>query len=222
MMHKIPENKPFHPLEEIIFFRPLSRLLAKILAKTTIHPNLISIFGFVATIVVCIIIILIYPLNKLSSNVITAVALYIAYLFDKVDGDLARYKKLSSLRGAYLDSFLDRVEEIALLVAIVESTRFSKGWLIVSAMAGILIFYAHMYMFWYYSKGELSFFPTNSLKKRHIKNLLAYNRSKHFLLLIALTLIGHLEYSFYIFSLLIPYTILLFFILIIHDKRFQG
>jgi phosphatidylglycerophosphate synthase len=192
------------------------------IAKTPLHPNYISVFGFLATIGAVGILIIIYPLDRLSTNIITGVALYTVFIFDKIDGDLARLKNLSTLRGAYLDSFLDRVEEVILLIAIAIATRFSATWLVGAAIAGPLLFYTHMFMFWYYSDEGTSFFPTSSLWKRQLKNFIAYNRAKFFLLLIALALIGHLEWSFYILPLLIPYTALLFLILVTRDKRLTA
>lgn len=212
----------WYPLEELIFFRPLSRFLAKLLSKTKIHPNYISMFGLLSTLGTSILIVAIYPIIGLRSKLYIAVALYVAYLLDKTDGDLARLKGLASVRGAYLDSFLDRIGEVMLFIAFVIATGFSNILLVGLTIAGPLIFYTHMFMFWYYASGEPSFFPTGSMLTRRIKNLIAYNRTKHFILLIVLVMIGRLEYSFFIFPWLIPYTFLLFLVLMIFDKRLSA
>lgn len=209
-------------LEELLLFRPLSRFIAQILTKTSIHPNHVSIVGFFFTFISATIMILTYNPDNLTSRIVISAILYLTFLLDKVDGDLARFKEIASKKGAYLDSFLDRFEEVIMLVAVAISTQFSNIFILTTAIAGPLLFYAHMYMFWYYSAGETSFFPISSLKRRYIRNLLAYTRSKHFLILITFCSIGYLEYSLHIFSLLIPYTIVIFGRLMLCDNRLQG
>src|SRR5213592_4845751 len=64
-------------------------------------------------------------------NVLGFVLLYGAFLLDKVDGEMARYRRIESVHGILLDRFHHRLVEpcLFLAVAIHEVQRGSSSWL---------------------------------------------------------------------------------------------
>lgn len=211
----------FQPLEEMLLFRPVSRRLAGMLARVGVHPNQVSVFGLAVAGAVSALTFLYYNGNGLTGRLLVGFAYYIAFVTDKIDGDLARVRGIASNRGAYLDSFVDRLGEVLILAAVGITVGFPHPLLVLLGTSGILLHYAHLYMFWHYT-GETSFFPTTSLRKRTLRNLLAYNRAKHFLLLAVLAATGMLHLTFWFLVLLIPYTILVFLVLFLRDHRLRN
>jgi len=70
--------------------------------------------------------------NVIQNQVLGAIFLLIAGLFDMLDGSLARITKKTSLKGAFIDSTFDRVTEIIIY----------SGLLIGQYAESILIFFA--------------------------------------------------------------------------------
>lgn len=85
-----------------VFERPLS-LLARKLQAANVTPNMVSVLGFVLTVLSALII-------SQGTFVIGAVVLAIASINDMLDGTLARLTQPSTF-GAFLDSTLDRYSE---------------------------------------------------------------------------------------------------------------
>lgn len=206
--------------EERLLFRWGSRRLARALARTALRPNHVSMMSLLTTVAAAGAIILTAPPVGIAGRAVTAATLYLAYFLDKLDGDLARAQGLSSMRGAYLDSFLDRLGELILLLAAL-MVSVPPGWLVLASAAGPLLFWAHAFMFWHYMSGAASFFPTASGWKRDLKNLAGYNRTKHFLVYIILAVAGRLEYIFLLLPWLVLYTSILFLVLVVSDRRLR-
>lgn len=214
-----PAQARFKPVEELLLFRPLSEPLAAVFARLGWSPNATSVVSFVLTAVACALIAGWYPDGSWWARGSVALTLYVSFLFDKVDGDLARIRGKTSARGAYLDSFLDRVGEVGLLSSVAWATPVRPGWLLGLAMAGPLLFHVNTYMFWCYSGTWGSLFPSSGGRRRLLKSLVAYTRAKHFLLLIVLALAFRLEYCVYFFAFLVPYSVLVFLGLMARDWR---
>lgn len=216
------EERYYH-LEERVFFLPLARKIARFLLRTKITPNLISLFHFLFTFFSCLVIYFLYLYKNPFFFLVSAALFYLIFLFDKIDGELARFKKLSSEKGAHLDSFFDRLEEIFILLFLAFVTKFFDNLLLISSLIGILFFYLNLFMaqFYYFQKlkeNGFSFFPQQNLRLRDFKNIFAFSRSKFFLLLIILSLLGRPEFIFYLLPFLIPYSILFFLIVWFKEK----
>ena len=82
-----------------IFCRSLSIYVTKLLLKTKITPNQITIFSILAGMIGVILIFL----NTVPTTIIGLILIYLWLFLDKVDGEIARYKKLQSIQGIYLD-----------------------------------------------------------------------------------------------------------------------
>jgi len=86
--------------------------LAKILAKTGVTPNELTIFGFLVSVGAAV---------TLAKGYFLAGGLLVIFAgaFDLLDGPLARAKGQSTKFGAMLDSTLDRLSEAAVFLGIV-------------------------------------------------------------------------------------------------------
>lgn len=73
--------------------------ITRLLIRTTVTPNQITIFGFAIGLIGCWFVLQWAWYFKLAGIGL----LYLNVLLDKVDGELARYKKIYSLKGIYLD-----------------------------------------------------------------------------------------------------------------------
>lgn len=88
--------------------RRLAERIARILARTGVTPNGLTVIGFILNVGVAVV---------LASGTLQVggALLLVAGAFDMLDGALARVTGLSSRFGAFLDSSLDRYSEAALL-----------------------------------------------------------------------------------------------------------
>lgn len=95
------------------FCFPLAKMLLPLIAKWDfITPNLVTFFSFFLYTLGCVFLFLNFPYHL----VLAALLIFIAYLGDHLDGQLARFKNLSSIVGDYLDKVVD-VLKIYLLTA---------------------------------------------------------------------------------------------------------
>lgn len=93
-------------------FRRLAEGAALPLARLGITPNSITILGFLLTLVTAGVI----ATDHLTQG---AILLFVAGIFDMLDGALARATQQGTTFGAFLDSVLDRYSEAAILLALV-------------------------------------------------------------------------------------------------------
>ena len=85
--------------------------IARFLSKLGLHPNTITIMGFVLSLGVAVVL-------GLGYSRIGGVLLLVASSVDALDGALARVSGEKSRFGAFLDSTLDRLSEGALLLGL--------------------------------------------------------------------------------------------------------
>jgi phosphatidylglycerophosphate synthase len=200
------DNK-WRPLEEQIFLKPISKRVAKIFVNTRISPDHFSLLGFLLTLGASLILLL-----KVNNHLIfAAIILYLAILCDKIDGDLARLKGIAGRKGQYIDGFLDFVGEGILTISLAYVSNFNNMFILGMAILGPALFNYHSISAPFY----LDILPkthliTNENIKQKIKELFYYGRAKHFLIIIISLLIKYPQLPIYIFSLLIPYTFLIF------------
>ena len=97
------------------FSHPLSILLVSFVENTKITPNILTIVSFLLTIAGT------YTMLTIDGHIgliITWLILHFALVFDSADGQLARYKKISSVFGAYLDVFTDHISYRLLIISL--------------------------------------------------------------------------------------------------------
>ncbi len=91
--------------------RPVIRQVAALLSRTGIHPNAITLLGFLLSLIPPVF----YAMGR---PVIGAFLLILTNVFDSIDGTLARMSGKETRFGAFLDSSLDRFSEFALFLGI--------------------------------------------------------------------------------------------------------
>lgn len=110
------------------FFRHLiychfSWRLVRFLLYTKITPNLITVISTLLAFVASIF----YFKADYASLVIGTIFLNLSYIFDCADGELSRYKKISSKFGAWLDSVCDVIVEYAVLASLMLGFYFKTA-----------------------------------------------------------------------------------------------
>lgn len=102
-------------LFNIYFMRPIAAGVVGVLAPTRVTPNQITILNLL--IFVCSIALLI-ALPTWQGGLVAVGVLELSYLFDCVDGMLARHKKLASKEGHLFDFFTDEIKAVLLAGAL--------------------------------------------------------------------------------------------------------
>jgi CDP-diacylglycerol---glycerol-3-phosphate 3-phosphatidyltransferase len=85
--------------------------IIRVLSKTSITPNILTVFGFIVTLAAAGLILAGYPFAA-------GFVVILAGIFDLLDGSLARSTNQVTRFGGILDSTLDRLSEASLLLAI--------------------------------------------------------------------------------------------------------
>lgn len=200
--HAYGDNR-FYPLEEELLFRPLSRPLAKVLARTPLSPTHLNVIGCLAAVGMAA------AVASGATGFLPALGIYVAFLIDKLDGDLARAKGIASARGQYTDGFLDLIGDTALTAAAVFAIPGVPLWVAVMAVTGHLAFAYH---------GVSRPFYIGSAPSAHVRpgssrgwrTLYRYGRAKHMLAIAVFVLVGAPALVAYPLALLWPYTVAIF------------
>ncbi len=101
-------------LVEVLFNRRLSTLLTRLLVRTPLSPNQVTVLSFL---------VLLPGAYLLSTGERIALIgagflIQLSFTLDCCDGELARLRGISSPFGAWLDGLLDRIAELALCLAL--------------------------------------------------------------------------------------------------------
>jgi phosphatidylglycerophosphate synthase len=94
---------------------PLSVPVSELLARTRVTPNQITILSFCIALLAA----WAYTLGSYSGLLAGGILYQISYIFDCVDGYIARKNKLSSDFGYWLDHILDELKLLILVVCLV-------------------------------------------------------------------------------------------------------
>ncbi len=89
-------------------FRPFIKLLAKVLSKMGVNPNLATI------IMLCFSIFSFFALVFFSNLFLFSIFVFLVGIFDGVDGAIARIKNRATTFGGFFDSILDRTSEFVI------------------------------------------------------------------------------------------------------------
>jgi phosphatidylglycerophosphate synthase len=113
------------------FFRPF----AKVLEKTHVSPNAITVVGFLLTL-------LIIPLTISSNYSLAGAIVIVAGLFDVLDGALARLTDRVTVRGGFIDSVLDRYSDAIIMITIIYAGLCNIVWGFVALIGSLLVSYS--------------------------------------------------------------------------------
>ena len=99
---------------EVLFNRRLSTLLTRLLVRTPLTPNQVTVLSFLVLLPGA------YLLSTGERIALIGAGLLIqlSFTLDCCDGELARLRGLSSPFGAWLDGLLDRIAELVLCLAL--------------------------------------------------------------------------------------------------------
>jgi len=99
---------------DLILYRPLAFLFVKLIYKSNITPNQITIFALFAGVLSGVV----YSMGTHSAYITAAMLLIVKEVLDCADGQLARLKKNGTLTGRLIDGFSDYAVSIAIYVGI--------------------------------------------------------------------------------------------------------
>jgi phosphatidylglycerophosphate synthase len=108
-------KKPRDILWNRFVARPLAAVLLVPIARTPVTPNQVTFATLVVFVVGAAMLALCPGHDKL---VIAAAILELSYVLDCVDGQLARWKNMSSPVGAHLDFLMDEIKAFVLVAAV--------------------------------------------------------------------------------------------------------
>ena len=124
---------------------PISYIIFK---RTNLHPNILTLLA-IPLLMLCL---LPFFLPFTISSLITAITIQLWYVFDCVDGEIARAKKLTSLTGKYLDLIVDHLICGPIIFLILGLALYGRTenpiWILLGAVAGISIC-AYDFIHWY-------------------------------------------------------------------------
>ncbi len=146
LINKIKNNYKMSVLDShvndfftVFIMRPIASVIVCFLVNSRILPNHITLFGFLLHLTA-----IIFILN--NKFFIAGMLLFIVYLLDCVDGQLAREKNIISKFGYALDITSDFLKELLLFVSFVFIYRKETALFFLSVISTLLImvsFHSH-------------------------------------------------------------------------------
>ncbi|HSA96274.1 MAG TPA: CDP-alcohol phosphatidyltransferase family protein [Acidobacteriota bacterium] len=108
-----PFLRKYLPADRLIV-RPCASLVVRAVYRTRVTPNDLTLASFFLALIAG----LVYLLGRPLFFAIGGCLAMLSTIFDNADGMLARSKNMASRYGAYLDLFLDRIADFAVLAGI--------------------------------------------------------------------------------------------------------
>jgi len=117
------------------FVSPYSKYIARWCARRGLNPNQVTLFSLLLGVVAAAC----FATGERWGLITGAVLLQLAFTFDCVDGQLARYTRTFSKFGAWLDSVFDRSKEYVVFagLAIGASNMGADAWVLACAALGL-------------------------------------------------------------------------------------
>ena len=125
MTKKRKDNDP-----SVVILRKLANFIAKLLAKTGITPNQITVLNFI---IFTPLILYFFVRGTYVDNLIALSLIVLSAILDLCDGSLAKIKSMQSKFGAWLDGSLDRIFQFLILCGITVGVVRNMGswqWLL--------------------------------------------------------------------------------------------
>ncbi len=114
-----------HPLDALIF-HSLAAGLARVLSKTPVTPNMVSLAGGMAIVLAAII----YVQDAWPYSALLGLLIHSGWhVLDGADGDLARLTGKASPQGEVFDGICDYAGHIVLYLTLAGSVADSMGWI---------------------------------------------------------------------------------------------
>lgn len=147
-------------LIDYVFHRPVASLLVKVLARTSITPNQVTLVSGALALLAAGAVLFARPGSATWLMPLAAVLYFASVIFDCSDGQLARLRGESSIFGRALDGFIDAIS------------------ILVVYLATIPFLYASGFSFWYFfALGWVSglSFRWQAHRYDHAKNMYLHN-----------------------------------------------
>ena len=112
------------------FVSTWSRYVARWAARLGASPNQITVLALCIGIAAGTA----FATGERAGYIVGAVLLYLSFVFDCVDGQLARYTRRFSKFGAYIDSVFDRAKEYVAFAGLGIGASSSEVWILAGAM----------------------------------------------------------------------------------------
>lgn len=110
-------------LVETLFNRRLSSLLNRLLVRTPLTPNQVTVLSFLVLLPGAYLL----STGERSALIGAGLLIQLSFTLDCCDGELARLRGLNSPFGAWLDGLLDRIAELALCLALGRALEHQSG-----------------------------------------------------------------------------------------------
>jgi len=118
------------------FVSTWSRYVARWAARRGIGPNQVTVFALCVGLAAAAS----FATGERAGYIAGAALLYLSFVFDCVDGQLARYTRRFSKFGAYIDSIFDRSKEYAAFAGLAIGAGSSEVWILAAAMVTLQLF----------------------------------------------------------------------------------
>jgi CDP-L-myo-inositol myo-inositolphosphotransferase len=103
----------YFPVDRFLV-RPSASLIVRAVFATNLTPNHLTVLSFTLAFIAG----LVYMVGKPACFVLGGCLSMLSTIFDNADGMLARAKNMTSRYGAFLDLFLDRIADFAVLAGV--------------------------------------------------------------------------------------------------------
>lgn len=120
----------------VLFTNPLSIVLLQLIRNFSVNPTFITVIAFFCGVGSIALILQ----GDLFSLAVAAALIQFSFILDGLDGTYARYKKLTSYSGAWIDRVLDRIIDIGLTAAI-GSALNAQSALTVAAIISLVLYW---------------------------------------------------------------------------------
>lgn len=172
-MHKIPSRLE-NPIDNIIYY--IIEYIAPTFYSLGFTPNMITTLGNICTLI------FIYFFMK-RDFILSAIFFFFSYVFDCLDGYIARSYNMVSEFGDYYDHISDGMKTIAFTILLIKmNKKLSMLYLPILLLLFILMCFHLANQEIYYDKPEVSktlqTFKslTNSKTKEHAEEVMKYSR----------------------------------------------
>ncbi|MHA1201526.1 MAG: CDP-alcohol phosphatidyltransferase family protein [Candidatus Heimdallarchaeaceae archaeon] len=122
---------------------PLTRIVQPVIiffAKLGLHPTVFTVIGLLLSISTGIFL-------AIDNFLVAFILIFFGGAMDFIDGGVARYRKLESKQGSFLDSIFDRISDVCVFGGIIFSSQ-------VDAVTGIVMVAASLLISYIRAKGE--------------------------------------------------------------------
>ncbi|MCA9478561.1 MAG: CDP-alcohol phosphatidyltransferase family protein, partial [Nanoarchaeota archaeon] len=114
------------------FFRKVATPITKVLHNTKVTPNQVTGLAILLTILPGYL----FYKDNIYLNLTGIAVLYIIHILDKVDGQLARSKNMTSMKGIFLDGILHNMTIISIYISF--SLKFFENGLLLASFLSVI------------------------------------------------------------------------------------